>query len=88
MDLWLFWIIVGFVFVQLPEISCAGRGERDERTDAQAVQHDDECRLDRVSIGTLLDTAVALFAGGLLFIAVSYALLRFRRRLGTAGAAS
>ncbi len=41
-----------------------------------------------ITLGTLLDTAVALFAGGLLFIAVSYALLRFRRRLGAAGATS
>jgi uncharacterized membrane protein len=41
-----------------------------------------------ITLGTLLDTAVALFAGGLLFIAVSYGLLRFRRRLGTTGAIS
>jgi hypothetical protein len=41
-----------------------------------------------VTLGTLLDTAVALLVGGLIFISVSYALLQFRRRLGSEGATS
>jgi uncharacterized membrane protein len=35
-----------------------------------------------ITLGTVLDTAFALLVGGILFIALAYALLRFGRRLG------